>query len=77
MERSRAMGALIMAGAALQMLLFLIGAARRNYMAVALPIMGGLSIISAVAFWVGWTLMTAEPDLEDFEEELERGAGEG
>jgi hypothetical protein len=77
MERSRAMGALIMAGAALQMLLFLIGAARRNYMAVALPIMGGLSIISAVAFWVGWTLMTAESDLEDFEEELERGAGEG
>ena len=77
MERSRAIGALIMAGAALQMLLFLIGTARRNYMAVALPVMGGLSIISALAFWVGWTMMTAEPELEELEEEeLERGASE-
>jgi NADH:ubiquinone oxidoreductase subunit H len=78
MERSRAVGALIMAGAALQMLFFLIGAARRSYMAVALPVMGGLSIICALAFWVGWTMMTAEPELEELEEEeLERGASEG
>lgn len=77
MERSRAVGALIIAGAALQMLFFLIAAARRSYMAVALPVMGGLSIISALALWVGWTMMTAEPELEELEEEeLQRGASE-
>lgn len=69
MERSQTMGALIMAVAAVQMLLFLVAAARRSYMAVALPVMAGLSVVSALAFWVGWTMMTAE--LDELEEELE------
>lgn len=71
MERSQTMGALIMAAAALQMLLFLVGAIRRSYMAVALPVMAGISVVSALAFWVGWTMMTAE--LDELEEELEAG----
>jgi hypothetical protein len=65
------MGALLMAAAALQMLIFLVGAARRSYMAVALPVMAGISLVSALAFWVGWTMMTAE--LDELEEELEGG----
>jgi hypothetical protein len=71
MERSQTMWVLLMGVAALQMLLFLVGAARRSYMAVALPVMAGVSLVSALAFWVGWTMMTAE--LDELEEELEGG----
>jgi uncharacterized membrane protein YesL len=59
------MGALIMAAAVLQMLLFLWAAARRSYMAVALPIMAALAAISALAFWIGWTMFTTESELEE------------
>ena len=70
MERSQLTGVLIMAGAVLQMMLFLWAAARRSYMAVALPVMGALAAISALAFWIGWTMFTTESELEEeFEEE--------
>jgi hypothetical protein len=65
MERSQLTGALIMAGAVLQMMLFLWAAARRSYMAVALPVMGVLAAISALAFWIGWTMFTTESELEE------------
>jgi hypothetical protein len=65
MERSQLTGALIMAGAVLQMMLFLWAAARRSYMAVALPVMGVLAVISALAFWIGWTMFTTESELEE------------
>jgi len=68
MERSQQTGALIMAAAVLQMLLFLWAAARRSYMAVALPVMAALAAVSALAFWIGWTMLTTEGELE---EELE------
>jgi hypothetical protein len=70
MERSQMTGVLIMAGAALQMMFFLWAAARRSYMAVALPVMAALAAISALAFWIGWTMFTSESELEEeFEEE--------
>lgn len=68
MDRSRMTGIVIMLGAVVEMLLFLYGAIRRSYMAVALPVMGGLAAISALAFWIGWTMLTSETELE---EELE------
>ena len=68
MERSQMTGVLIMAGAVLQMMLFLWAAARRSYMAVALPVMSALAAISALAFWIGWTMFSTESELE---EELE------
>ena len=71
MERSQQMGAIIMVVAALQMLIFLIGALRRSYFAVALPVMGALAAVSALAMWVGWTMMTTEPELPDLDEEEE------
>ena len=74
MERSQQMGAIIVAVAALQMLIFLIGALRRSYFAVALPVMGALAAVSALAMWVGWTMMTTEPDLPDLDEEEEAAA---
>jgi len=69
MERSQLMGALIMAGAVLQMIFFLWAAARRSYVALALPVMSALAAVSALAFWIGWTMFTTESELG--EEELE------
>jgi hypothetical protein len=70
MERSQLTGVLIMAGAVLQMMLFLWAAARRSYMAVALPVMATLAAVSVLAFWIGWTMFTTESELEEeFEEE--------
>lgn len=70
MDRSRLAGLLIMGASLLEMLLFFYGAARRSYMAVALPVMGALASISALAFWIGWTMFTAEGELpEELEEE--------
>ncbi len=76
MERSQMMGAAIMGLAAVQMLLFVIGALRRSYLALALPVASALGVVSALAFWVGWTMMTTEPDLPelDFEEEAQAEA---
>lgn len=70
MDRSRLAGAMIMAASMVEMLLFLYGAARRSYMALALPIMGALAGVSALAFWIGWTMFTAEGELpEELEDE--------
>ena len=66
MERSQLTGALIMLGAAFQMVLFLWAMTRKSYMAVALPVMGALAAVSALAFWIGWTMFTAE--IEEMEE---------
>ena len=71
MGRSQTTGLLIMAGAALEMLLFLYGAARRSYMAVALPVMAAVAAVSALAFWVGWTLLTTEEEMPEMEGESE------
>jgi uncharacterized membrane protein YesL len=71
MDQSQKTGILIMAGAILEMLLFLYGAARRSYMAVALPVMAAVAAVSALAFWVGWTLLTTEEEMPEMEGESE------
>lgn len=73
MGRSQMTGLLIMVGAALEMLLFLYGAARRSYMAVALPVMAAVAAVSALAFWVGWTLLSTEEEIPELEGEAEGG----
>ena len=67
-DRSRQLGRLLMAGALLQMLLFLIGVSSRSYLVVALPVGAGLAVVSALAFWVGYTMAFAEWDDEPFPE---------
>ena len=67
-DRSRLLGRLLMAGAPLQMLLFLAGMSRRSYLVVALPVGAGLALVSALAFWVGYTMAYAEWDDEPFPE---------
>jgi hypothetical protein len=71
MERSQSMGAMLMAISALQMLVFTLGMMRRSYMAVALPVLGALGAISALLFWVGYTMMSMEPDTDELEAEAE------
>jgi hypothetical protein len=68
MDRSQLTGALIVAGAVIQLLVFLIGLARKSYLALALPITLAVAGLSALAIWVGWTMMTTETDLPEPEE---------
>ena len=60
-----------MALCALQALLFLTGAARRSYAALALPVGVVVAVGSALGFWVGWTLVSMEDDLSGLEYEAE------
>ncbi len=71
MERTRLTGALLMIAMVLQMLLFLVGMARRSYAALALPVAVILTVGSVLGFWVGWTLLAMEDDLTDLEFEAE------
>ncbi len=70
MEKSQLTGVLIMAVTVLQMIIFLWATAKRSYMAVALPVMAAVASVSALTFWIGWTMFTTESELEeDLEEE--------
>ena len=71
MEKSQLTGVLIMAATVLQMIIFLWAAAKRSYMAVALPVMAAVAAVSALGFWIGWTMFTTESELgeEDLGEE--------
>lgn len=62
---SRRMGALIVAGAAAQLALTLVGVARKSYAAVAVPVTVAVAGLSALAIWVGWTMMTIEEDMPE------------
>lgn len=69
MGRSRQLGMFIVIGASIQMLIMLIGTLRRSYMVIALPVLLATGIVSALAFWVGWTMMNTEPEMAELEEE--------
>ena len=69
MGRSRQLGMFIVIGASVEMLVMLIGILRRSYLVIALPVLVATGIVSALAFWVGWTMMNTEPELAELEEE--------
>ena len=69
MDRSQMTGAAIVAVGVVQLVVFIAGVARKSYLALALPIGLGVAGISALAIWVGWTMMTTETDLPEPEEE--------
>ncbi|PZC41951.1 MAG: hypothetical protein DK306_002446 [Chloroflexi bacterium] len=71
MDRTRLTGALLMAVCGLQVLLFLAGAAKRSYAAIALPVGLMVGVVSVLGFWVGWTLVAMEDDLSGLEYEAE------
>ena len=67
MDRTRLTGAIVMGAAMLELLLFLRGVSRGSYAAVAIPAALVVVVISALAFWTGWTLLTVRDELEDLE----------
>ncbi len=58
---------------ALQMLIFTVGMLRRSYLAVALPVLSAMAAVSGLLFWVGYTMVSMEPELAelDMEEDVE------
>ena len=64
MSRAQTTGLLLIAGAALEMLLFLIGVLKRSYLALALPVTLAMITASALTLWLGWTMLTMEEEDE-------------
>ena len=54
-----------MASAVVQLLIFLIGLARKSYYTLALPILLAVAAVTGLAVWVGWTMMTTEADVPE------------
>ncbi len=69
MGRSKQLGTIMMIGAAIQALFMIVGMMRRSYLAIALPVVAATTLISALAFWVGWTMVNTEADLAELEEQ--------
>jgi hypothetical protein len=65
MSRGQNTGLFLMGGAVLQFLLFLYGATRRSYLALALPVMAAMMTLTALTFWLGWTMLTMEDEDEE------------
>ena len=72
-DRSQTMGAILMGVSALQMLIFTVGMLRRSYLAVALPVLSAMAAVSGLLSWVGYTMVSMEPELAelDMEEDVE------
>jgi hypothetical protein len=68
-ETSQRTGLIIMIVAAFQFVVFFWAMTRRSYLAIAIPVGSALAAVSALAFWIGWTMYTGEQD--------EMDAGEG
>ena len=69
MERSQQqLGTFLMIGAALTSIITLIGIMRRSYLIIALPVGLAVAVISALAFWVGWTMANTEAELAELEQ---------
>jgi hypothetical protein len=68
MDKSQMFGLFIIVGAMLEMAIFLFGVIRRSYMALALPLLFALGAVNLLAVWVGWTMLTTEPEIMDTQE---------
>jgi hypothetical protein len=62
---TRKTGVLIIVGAVIEFLLFAYGLSRRSYAAIAVPVAVAVAGLSALTAWVGWTMMTIEPDMPE------------
>ena len=65
MDRSQRTGLIIMIASGFAGVFFLWAILRRSYMAVALPVMSAIAAVSALAFWIGWTMFTGEAEEMD------------
>ncbi|HEY7270985.1 MAG TPA: hypothetical protein VH951_14265 [Dehalococcoidia bacterium] len=64
-DRAQTTGKLLIAGAALQMLLFLYGTARRSYLALALPVTAAMTAVTILTLWLGWTMLSMQPEEDE------------
>lgn len=71
MDRTRLTGLVLMAVTVAQLALFVTGTARRSYAALAVPVTVGVTVVSVLGFWVGWTVLAMEDDLSGLEFEAE------
>lgn len=62
MSRAQKTGVLLIVVAALEMLLFLYGAMRRSYLALALPVAAAMAALTALTVWVGYTMLMMEEE---------------
>ena len=62
MEQSQRTGLIIMLVSAFQFVIFFWAVTRRSYLALALPVLSALAAVSALAFWIGWTMFTGEDE---------------
>jgi hypothetical protein len=70
MERSQQqLGLVLMISAALTSFIMLVGLMRRSYLVIALPVALGVGVISALTFWVGWTMSNTEAELAELEQQ--------
>jgi hypothetical protein len=65
MTRGRNTGVFLMAAAVIQLLLFLYGVLRRSYLAIALPMTAAMLALSALTFWLGWTMVSGEDEPDE------------
>ncbi|MBT5773729.1 MAG: hypothetical protein HOH95_05050 [Dehalococcoidia bacterium] len=61
-DNSRQAGQALMAGSALALLLFLVGAMKRSYAVIAIPVFAIVAVGSALGFWVGYTMAVQDWD---------------
>ena len=71
MERSQSIGMILMAVSGLSLLVFGFGILRRSYLAIALPVFAATAGISALLFWIGYTMANMEPDISELDLEEE------
>lgn len=65
MNRAQKTGVILIAVAALEMLLFLYGALRRSYLAIALPVAAAMAALTALTVWVGYTMLMLEEEPDE------------
>ena len=68
MDKSQMFGLLIIVGVMVEMGIFLFGILRRSYLALAVPLLFALGAVNLLAVWVGWTMLTTEPEIMDNQE---------
>jgi len=62
LERSRQLGQLLMGGSVLALLVFVVGAMRRSYVVLALPLFAAVAVVSGLGFWLGLTMFVQDWD---------------
>ncbi len=72
-DRSRMLGGAVAFGAVLAGLLFLVGIAKENWWALAVPVAVLVLFVLGLVFWIGWTILTVQIEAEG----AELGAGTG